>query len=133
MLPIYDKEGELVSWIESPNASLSGLGVNGFLYDFYGSYAGYIESGGIFALSGISLGYIESGFFRDNFGEAVGFIKSATRGPITPLPKVMWNEPIVPVSPITSTSHITELDPISGFCWSKKTWNEFISVGINAE
>lgn len=107
MQPIFNRQGQTISWIRERE-----------LFNLQGISIGFLNNNAVFNLQSNYKGTFTSGFFRDRNGNAVAFIRGASNGPIPPIPSIPPIPPIPNIPPIA---------PIPSLGWSQINWNEFIN------
>lgn len=115
MEPIYDRNGQTVGWLK-----------DGVIYDRTPKPRAFIHNGAIFTYDRRYIGRFDNGYFRDRSGRSVAFIKSASGGPILPIPEIPPTPPILPIPPIAPIPPISPIPAMPSLSWSNLDWETFL-------
>lgn len=118
MIPIHDKAGQVVAWLNSDD-----------LLDLHGVQRAFVDNGSVVAYDGRHLGTFNKGFFRDRFGAAVTFVKGASGGPVLPIPAIPPFPPFPNIAPFRPIPPIPPIFPIPLLAWSSSEWDSFLLGG----
>ena len=117
-LPIYDRRGQTVGWLEEDTIRL-----------LDGTIAAFLTGEAVFNISGVCVGFIHDHCFRDLHGDAVAFLAGAAGGLPFPLPeRAPMPRPFsyAPTRPIGSRPPVRPKAPVWSVDWSFVTWETFL-------
>jgi hypothetical protein len=122
MLPVCDRRGAVVAWLDSAR-----------IVDLGGAFRAFVQGGAVFAYSGAYLGTFDSGFFRDKQGHPVAFIEGATNGPVLPVAAHRPVAPLISVEPRRPVPPMRPIPPTPSLSWSGTSWAEYIESTVSRE
>ncbi len=114
MIPIWDKGGSAVAWLDGDLVRDSG-----------GNVKAWINGEHVFNSS--TIGFLHNGFFRDTAGDAVAFVEGAHGGPSLPSRGPKPYEPYRAYEPYKPYEPYEPYKPYWSMSWSSTSWNSYIS------
>ena len=114
MDPIYDREGQVVGWLQDEN-----------IYHLDGSHAAVRNKINVYGPDGEHLGLLLEGFFRDHRGDAVAFLAGAIGGPILPPTSPPPDPPTLSLPPTPAKPSIPPIPAIPSLDWGI-SWKEIL-------
>lgn len=117
MEPIYGPNGDVVAWLDSPDAirALDG-GVIGWLY-----------GDAVYTTAGSHVGYFNDGLLRDNNGDVVAWIEGASGGPLKPIRSIRPVQPIRGIAPIRPIREIRNVRAMRSLSWSRMSIGQYLA------
>ncbi|MES0882209.1 4-fold beta flower protein [Roseibium sp. SCP14] len=115
-MDVYDREGKAVGYI-----------LDGYLLNWNGSPAAYIQNGAIYDLKKRHVGHVGDGWIRDRKGHAVAFFGEPSGGPMPPMKIRPPLKPVAPRPSLPPLLPIPPLAPIPTSRWSPFSLTDFLN------
>jgi len=97
------------------------------IYHLNGSLAAVINGENVYGHKGQHFGVFKNGLFRDHHGGVVAFIRSASGGPVLPVPSVPPVPPVPSVPPVPAVPSVPPVPAVPSLGWGIQ-WQDFISA-----
>ena len=113
MIPIYNRNTDLIAWTDMKN-----------VYDVNMQWIAFIYNGNCFNASTCEwIGPVNGTNFLDNYGRVIGWskecpVKGLGYSPVRPIRPIRPITPIRPIRPVTPIKPIRPITPMGG--WSNK-------------
>jgi len=114
MIPIFDRSGSPVGWLDDDR-----------ILDDHARHRALVYNGAVFSYAATYLGTFSHGLFRNKHGATVAFIPGASgvllpRTKVPPIPPLPHFPPVKPVPPLPP------IPPPPSLSWSGMSWEQFL-------